>query len=277
MASGNEHRMVFDIRGKRRHVVKAVYAVLAILMAASLFLVVGPVNIGSLLGTNGGESNLAAEYEERAERVEVELRKHPGDEELLAKLTKTRTNAGQQLLATGPNGEVGQTVESRTQYQKASSAWSEYLKATDEPNPALAQQMAGVLFGLAQVSRTYQEADSNITAAAEAQKMYAEQRPSLNSLSTQAFYEVFTGNYKAAEETRKAAEAKAGSKFQREQIGNQFDSAKKSAVEFQKKLTEAEKATKEAAKNGAAGANPEATPESLESPLGPSLGGGLSE
>ena len=30
MASGNEHRMVFDIRGKRRHVIKVVYAILAI-------------------------------------------------------------------------------------------------------------------------------------------------------------------------------------------------------------------------------------------------------
>ena len=38
---GKEHRMVFDIRGRRKHVVKVVYAVLAVLMGASLFLVVG--------------------------------------------------------------------------------------------------------------------------------------------------------------------------------------------------------------------------------------------
>jgi hypothetical protein len=270
MASGDEHRMVFDIRGKRRHVVKAVYAILAILMAASLFLVTGAVNIGSLFGTNTGESNLAAEYEKRAERVETELQKQPGDEELLVKLTKARTNAGQQLLATGPNGEVGQTVESRTQYQKASSAWSEYLKATKEPNANLAQQMAGVLFGLAQISRTYPEAQSNISAAAEAEKMYAEQRPTLNSLSTQALYTLYAGNTKEAEKVNAAAEAKATSKFQREQVGNQFDSAKKNAAEFQKQRQEAEKAGKEAAKGNGATTNP----ESLENPLGPTLGGG---
>lgn len=275
MASGNEHRMVFDIRGRRRHVVKAVYAILAILMGASLFLVVGPVNIGSLLGNSTESTNLAAEYEEHAERIEVELRKQPGDEVLLAKLTRARTNAGQQQLATGPNGEVGQTVESRTQYQKASSAWSEYLEASKEPSTSLAQQMAGVLFSLAQISRTYQEAAANLAAAAEAQKIYAEQRPSLNSLSTQALYEVFTGNYKAAEEANKAAEAKASSKFQREQVGNQFESAKKSAVEFQKKLKEAEKAGKEAAKGGGGASG---TPESLENPLGSAFsGGGLTE
>ncbi|MBS1878660.1 MAG: hypothetical protein JST31_04030 [Actinobacteria bacterium] len=272
MASSNEHRMVFDLRGKRRHVVKVVYAILAVLMAASLFLVVGPVNIGNLLGTSSESNNLATEYEQKAERFEAELRKNPGNEELLAKLTRTRVNAGQQRLATGPNGEVAQTVESRTQYQKASAAWSEYLEATKEPNASLAQQMAGTLFSLAQISRTYGEADANITAAAEAQRIYAEQRPSLNSLSTLALYEVFTGNYKAAEEANEAAEAKAGSKFQREQVGNQFESSKKSAVEFQTKLKEAEKAGKEAAKNGTG------TTQGSESPLGPSLGGtGLTE
>ncbi len=52
MAQGNnEHRMVFDIRGRRRHVVKAVYAILAILMAASLFLVTGAINLNSIFGT----------------------------------------------------------------------------------------------------------------------------------------------------------------------------------------------------------------------------------
>lgn len=274
MASGNEHRMVFDIRGKRRHVVKVVYAILAILMAASLFLVVGPVNIGNLIGGGSESSNLAGEFEKRAERIELELKKQPGDEQLLAQLTKNRTSAGQQLLATGANGEVQQTIDSRNQYEKASSAWSEYLKASDEPNPTLAQQMAGVLFGLAQISSTYQEADSNLGAAAEAQKIYAEQRPTLNSLSTLALYEVFQGNYKAAEKINAEAEAKATSKFQREQVGNQFESAKKSAVEFQKQRKEVEKAAKEASKGkgSAAGA------ESIENPLGPTFGGaGLTE
>jgi hypothetical protein len=274
MASGNEHRMVFDIRGKRRHVVKVVYAILAVLMGASLFLVVGPVNIGSLIGnSNSGESNLAAEYEKRAEKIEFELRKSPGDEELLAKLTNARMNAGQQSYATGPNGEIAPTVEARTQYQKASSAWSEYVKASQEPSPPLAQRMAGVLFTLAQLSRSYPEAQSNLEAATEAQKIYAEQRPSLNSLSTQALYGVYTGNFKEAEAALKEAEAKATSKFQREQLGNQFDSAKKSAVKFQAELQQAEKASKEAAK----GKGGNVSPETLSNP-GSALGGtGLTE
>lgn len=273
MASRDEHRMVFDIRGKRRHVVKFVYAILAILMALSLFLVTGAVNLGSLFNSTSETTNLAKEYEDRAQKIEFELKKNPGDEELLAKLTKSRSSAGQQLLAAGPNGEVGQTVESRTQYREASSAWSEYLKATDEPNPSLSQQMAGVLFSLAQISNTYGEASENITAAAEAQKIYAEARPSLNSLSTQALYTVYTGNFAEAEKVNKEAETKASSKFQREQLGNTFDSSKKRAEEFQTKLKAAEKAETEAAKNKGSSAGT----ESLESPGGVLGGGGLTE
>jgi hypothetical protein len=263
--------MVFDIRGKRRHVVKVVYGILAVLMGASLFLVVGPVNIGSLLGTNSSSgSNLAAEYEKRAEKIEFELQKQPGDEELLAKLTNARMNAGQQSFAVTETGETLATVQSRTQYQKASAAWSEYLEATQEPTANLSQKMANVLFSLAQYSRTYPEAQSNIDAAAEAQKLYAEARPTLNSLSTLALYELYAGNTKAAEAANKEAEAKATSKFQREQVGNQFDSTKKTAAAFQKERSEAEKAGKEAAE--AKKANPEGS-EGAETPIGPSLGG----
>ena len=256
--------MVFDIRGKRKHVVKVVYAILALLMAGSLFLVTGGANISSLFGGNSSSSNnLAIEYEKRSERIETELQKQPGDEKLLANLTNNRMLAGQQRYAAGPNGEAVPTVESRTQYLKASSAWSEYLEATQEPNISLAQRMASVLFGLAQISRTYPEIEANIAAAAEAQKIYTEQRPTLNSLSTQAIYVAYTGDFKAAEEVNAEAEKQAGTKFQREQLGNQFEATKKTATELQKRIAEAEKAGKEAVTNeaaGGAGANPLGTP-----------------
>ena len=77
MASGGERRMLFDIRGKRKHVVRVVYAILALLMGASLFLVVGPVNIGSLLGNSNTATETTKIFEERAERLERELRKDP--------------------------------------------------------------------------------------------------------------------------------------------------------------------------------------------------------
>jgi hypothetical protein len=269
MASRDEHRMVFDIRGKRRHVVKFVYAILAILMGASLFLVTGSVSIGSLFESTSTTSNLASEYEDKATRIQTELKKQPGDEALLLSLTKNQLGAGQQHLASGNESELTEGV---AQYKLASNSWTEYLKAAKEPNPSTSQQMASVLFTLAQASRTYPEAAENIQAASEAQEIYTTQRPSLNSLSTLATYTLYTGDFKGAEATNKEAEAKASSKFQREQLTNNFTSSKKSAVEFQKNLKEAETASKAAAKGNAGAGSPQ-----IENPLGPLGGAGLTE
>ena len=66
--------------GRRKHVVKVVYAILAVLMGASLFLVVGPVNIGELFSSNASSGGEAAKpYEEQAERLEAKLKKEPED------------------------------------------------------------------------------------------------------------------------------------------------------------------------------------------------------
>src|SRR4249920_333048 len=93
MADG-ERRMLFDIRGRRRHVVKVVYGILALLMGASLFLVVGPVNIGALLGTSQEVNRTAEIFDEQAERTEERLRKDPTNEDVLLSLTRVRINAG---------------------------------------------------------------------------------------------------------------------------------------------------------------------------------------
>ena len=87
MASGDERRMVFDIRGRRRVAVKVVYAVLAVLMGASLFLVVGPVNIGELFNEGSSSSSEAAkQFEQQAERIERKLAKDPDNPALLLDL-----------------------------------------------------------------------------------------------------------------------------------------------------------------------------------------------
>jgi hypothetical protein len=254
--------MVFDIRGRRRHVVKFVYAILALLMGASLFLVVGPVNIGSLLGTSHGTSSAASGLEEQAARVEHRLLKSPEDPDLLLSLTRARVQAGNSLLAVNPEtGAAAPTIESRQQYEKASAAWSEYLKASKEPTAGAAQLISPALFSLAQTSRTLTEAEDNMKAAAAAQKIVAEKLPSLNSLSTLSIYTYFTFDYAAAEKAGKEAKSHATTKFEREQLENQLEETRKQAHEFQAQLTLAKKAEKG---NGA---------ESLKNPLS-GLGGG---
>jgi tetratricopeptide (TPR) repeat protein len=264
MADG-ERRMLFDIRGRRKNVVKVVYAILALLMAASLILLAGPGLFG---GGGGGSSGEAAkQLEEQAERIERKLAKTPNDPNLQLSLMRTRISAANSQSEFGPAGEALPTVESREQLEKASAAWSDYLKQSKEPTAGAAQLITPALFSLAQTSRDYNEALDNISAASESQKIVADQRPSLGSLSTLALYLLFTGDYKAAEKALNEAMKFANTKTERESLETQFKEVKKRAQTFQKEIAESEKAAKQA---GAAGGG-----EALQNPLG-GLGGGSS-
>ena len=259
-ADGGERRMVFDIRGRRKHVVKFVYAILALLMGASLFLVVGPVNIGSILGNSSSES-ASSLLEEQAEQIEHRLKKNPDDPQLLLNLTRAQINTGNSLVSVNPEtGQPAPTVESKAQLEKASATWSEYLKATDEPSPSGAQLMAPAFFSLAQTSRTGAEAESNLDSAAAAQQIVAEARPSLGSLSTLAIYRYFAFDKAGAAQARKEATKYTHGKFARENLENELDETAKRAGEFEKSIAEFNKASKGQGK------------ESLENPLG-GLGG----
>lgn len=257
--------MVFDIRGRRRNVVKVVYAILALLMGLSLFLVVGPFNVANLFG--GSESsNASAAFVEQAENIERKLRKEPEDPALLLNLTKTRINAGNASAQLNPEtGAPEITEEGKVELQRASEAWSKYLKATDEPSAGGAQAAASMLFTLAQLSRTGAETETNVRAAAKAQQIVAEQRPSLGSLSTLAIYRNYSFDYAGAKKAEKEAEKYANTKFERENLGNELEQIEKRAKEFQKQLAEQAKESKKAQ---AAGGGSTLNPLAEGSPLG---------
>ena len=251
MAEG-ERRLVFDTGGKRKHVVRVVYAILALLMGGSLFLVVGPVNIGSLLGTSGTTS-ASKVLDEQAERTEQKLRREPQNETLLLSLTRTRIAAGNSLTEVNPEtGATAQTVEGRQELQQASEAWNRYLKLTKEPNPSAALLVAGAYFGLAS-SGSIEEAEANVRKAAGAQQIAAEAQPTINSLSTLGIYQYYAGNFAAGDKAAKQAEAKASTKSEAKEINKQMVEYRKRGKEFEKQkqlLAKQEKSQgKEALKN----------------------------
>jgi hypothetical protein len=252
MAKKNgERRMVFDTGGRRRGVVKVVYAILALLMGFSLLLVVGPAPLQELFGVKNSVSSAAAQFEEQAERTERKLKKSPENPQLLLSLTRARINAGNSLAESNPEtGAIAYTPESRQQLQAASESWSRYLKATDKPNSGAAQVAAQALFGLAQTSRTGAEAEANVRSAEQAQQIVAEARPSLGSLSTLAIYRLYSFDYEGAAEAQKKASTYANTKFERENLGNELDQIAKRGHEFQKQLAEIEKEAKKARANG---------------------------
>jgi hypothetical protein len=250
--------MVFDIRGRRKHVVRVVYAILALLMGASLFLVVGPVNIGGLLGSNTATGNAASIYEEEATRAERKLRKNPQDASLLLSLTRDRISAGNALSAV--NAKTGQptvTPAAREQLEKASEAWSRYLKqAGKQPSSPTAQLAASALFRLAESSSSGAEAEANLKAAAQAQQIVAETQPTLGSVSTLAEFQYFAFDFPGAEKTGKQARSLATSKAQKSQLQTELKQVRSRAKAFQKQVKEEAKETKGKGK------------ETLKNPLG---------
>lgn len=238
-----EHRMLFDIRGRRKNVVKVVYAILAVLMGASLFLVAGPVNIGEIFG-DSATSNAASQFEDRAVKIEQQLKKEPEDPNLLLALTRQRIYAGNARSEANPEtGAIQLTAEARQQLEQASSAWSEYLEATDEPSSSGAQLVAPMLFSLAETSTSVGEAEANLKGAANAQRLVAEKRPSLGSLSTLAIYTYFTFDYAAAAKAGSEAGKYANTKFERENLENQLEDSEERAKETEKSFAEFNKAT----------------------------------
>jgi hypothetical protein len=262
MADG-ERRMLFDIRGRRKNVVKVVYGILAVMMGASLFLVVGPVNIGSMLNTTNEVNRSADVADEQVERTEHRLRKDPENEDILLSLTRARINAGRAHSEIDPTTRQSTvTPQARTEYEKATEAWDRYLKAAKgEPNAPLAQQISGTWILLAENPRGgIEESFESLGKAVDAQRVYSEVRPTLNSVATLSLLQLISGQFAAGEKTGKRAEAMAASKTQKKEVSKQLAAAKKQGEKNQKIKKEPAKAEKGKGK------------EALENPLG-GLGG----
>jgi chaperonin cofactor prefoldin len=252
--------MLFDIRGRRKHVVRVVYAILALLMGASLFLVVGPVNIGSLLGNNSSTS-AAKVLDEQAERTEQRLGREPNNEDLLISLARTRIAAGNAQTETNPEtGATFLTPEGAREMSLATAAWQRYLKQAKSPSPSAALLVARAYFSLAEASTGLEEIAGSIKGAAAAQRIAAEAHPNLGSLSTLAIYEYYASDFAAGDKAAKEAADKTSSKSEAEEVKKQTAEFRKRGKAFAKQKKEIIKAEKTRGK------------ETLKNPFG-GLGG----
>jgi hypothetical protein len=263
MADG-ERRMLFDLRGRRKHVVKFVYAILAVMMGASLFLVVGPVNIGELLNTADEVDRSAEVFDEQVERTEQRLRQDPKNEAILISLTRAQLNSGRAHSELDPvTGDTTVTARARNEYENATETWERYLKAAKkDPNAPLAQQISQAWIVLAENPGRggVEESFESLNEAVAAQQVYAEVRPTLSSVGTLAILQLIAGQFAAGEKTGKRAEGLAKSKTERKAIAKQLAASRKQGKENLKIKKEAAKAEKGKGK------------EALENPLG-GLGG----
>jgi hypothetical protein len=235
--------MLFDIRGRRKHVVRVVYAILALLMGASLFLVVGPFNIGNLIG-RGGSSEATKVLVEQAERTEEKLRREPDNPALLLSLARSRVAAANAQTETDPQtGAPLVDAEARESFDKATEAWNRYLKQTETPSPSGAQLMASTFFTLAQTLGEIESIEESLSDAARAQRIAAEAHPCVGTLTTLAIYEYFDGHFAAADKAGNEAKAKASAAQAKEiekqlaeyrQRGKSWESEKKRVAKVEK-------------------------------------------
>ena len=102
MADNGERNMLFDIRGRRKKVIQVVYAALALLMALSLFTVVGPVSLDDVFGGGGAAGDTSGIYDDQIERLEGKVRQNPNDDAALAQLTRARFQRRQRATRARP-------------------------------------------------------------------------------------------------------------------------------------------------------------------------------
>lgn len=256
--AGEERRMLFDIRGRRKNVVRVVYAILALLMGGSLFLTVGPFSLSELFGP-GGSSSASEVYDEQVERIENRLAKAPTDENLLLSLTRAEVSAGSAKAEGSLESETPQlSPEAHQDYDDALDAWNRYLKvAGDDPNPLVAQLVAQTFFTLSERgSQTLAEVETYGAAALRAQQIAAEERPNLNSLATLALYEYFHGSAKAGDRATKQATTTAPSKSEAKSVESQLAQLRKQGQEYRKSLARLKAQQQKAGSQGEAFQNP---------------------
>jgi hypothetical protein len=206
-----------------------------LLLLAVVSLLAAPV-AGAEASSTGSSETAVPGLEARAERIEAELARKPGDEDLLAKLTRTRIDVANAMINAGAGEVKGGVAEIREQLKLASASWSRYLKAARKPRAWLATVVAPALFELAEISTTSQEAFKDVKAAVTAQTIVAEGRPSESSWGTLALFELFAQRYGAADEALEKALTYAHAEFKREALEKRFKEAEKSARKFGKAL-----------------------------------------
>jgi hypothetical protein len=228
--------VLFDLRsGKRRRMVQVVYSLLAAsFLIGFVFLGIGTGGLGSisdLFGGGGGGSTSSA-YDSQIAHAKAELKKDPKDAQALQNLTRYEYLAGQSgVTQDTTTGQLTVSDDAKTSFSDATDAWARYVKVARKPDATLASQIAQAYVAI-----------NDPTGAAEAQRIYADARPSSNSIGTLAIYQYSAGDFKAGDASAKKAVAEAP-KATRKQIETQLNGIANRAHKFYKAQAAAAKAS----------------------------------
>jgi hypothetical protein len=266
LAKSGEHRMLFDLRGRRKRLVQVVYAMLALLMGGGLiFFGIGSSTQGGLFDAlGGGSSGGSTDFDDQAQKLEHQLKSDPRNQQLLVATTRAwYTAANSQVQydpATGapldfPQGAIDD-------FTKAGESWRRYLATKPaKPNPNVSGLAATALFYSAASAATAPDFQTSMKQAVAAQKVFAAAQPSINSYITLARYSYYSGDFAGGDAAAKKA-AKEGTK-------TQAPALKQAVAQYRKQGKQVAKAIKAASKFQPGGGK-----QALENPIGGLSGGG---
>lgn len=266
--------MLFDLQSpRRRAAVKVIYAMLAVLIGGGLLLFgVGSSATGGLLDALGlrDSSNDASKiYSDEIATAQKALKKDPGNEAARLDLVSLYIQQGnQQLEVNQQTGQSTATPAASTSYNLAADQWDLYLKGNPKsPDSGLALQLANSFFLMAQSASSATDARIDVENAAAAQRVAANENPTVGNLNSLAVYLLYAGSFGQARGVISQALAKAPA-ADRKDLQKQFDQVEKSAKAFEKQVATESKSQSKAGGSGAGGSNPLSGGGLGASPLG---------
>jgi hypothetical protein len=155
--------MLFDLKGKRRHVVQGTYLLLAVLMGGGLVLFgIGGGTNGGLLDAfkgGGGGSSSNSLVQKRIDTANKQLVVNPANRAALAEIVRS----SYQIARTNQDPQSGAfSSEGKKDLTQAASAWQRYLNTNPaKPDPTLANIMLQTYgqFGLNQPANAQKAAE----------------------------------------------------------------------------------------------------------------------
>jgi hypothetical protein len=250
--------MLFDLRGKRRHVVQVSFALLALLFLVGFLgfgigVGGGPGGIFDALGISNSSNSAGSAtgvYQDHIDKANEKLAKDPKDTQALLTVANNEYLLGKTgVTQDQTTGAFTLTNDAHTDLGDAADAWNKYLKLNKgKPDLTTAYNMVNVYVIL-----------NDGTGAIKTQTAIAQAKPSPQSYGQLAFFQYLTGDISGGDQSRDKALSLAP-KSQRKQLDTQLSQARKQGLQVQKQLEQAKKAQKQSGGSTTPGTNPLQTP-----------------
>ena len=265
--------MLFDLQGKRKRFIQAIYLTLAILMGGGLiFFGIGGNTSGGLFDAFSDDAGSATDpiYDEQIQEAQASLTENPNDPQALVELARAEFLSAQSAVETNEQGAETVSEETLVGYGEATAVWERYLETKPKnPDESVAGLMVRAYSTLGSTATTSDELSDALEGQQETAQIIADSSPSFGSLSQLAFFAYLAGDTKTGEKAGKAALAEATDASARSQLQAQLKQAEAQGQLAQRQIKKAasqEKAAEQAQ-------TPDET--TLQNPLEGLGGGGL--